>query len=52
MHTFAGLLMLVPAFGMLWLLAWMLKLPGWIKANLYIDEPPGDQGQERTEVQA
>ena len=38
MHTFAGLLMLVPAFGMLWLLAWLLKVPGWIRDNLFVEE--------------
>ena len=48
MHTFAGLVMLVPAFFLLWLLAWMLKLPGWIGGNLFVEEhvPGGGDGTE------
>ncbi|MHC4715419.1 MAG: exosortase/archaeosortase family protein [Planctomycetota bacterium] len=42
MHYFAGMLMLIPAFGMLWLLAWMLR-------SLYA---VGDEDQEETPADA
>ncbi len=40
MHTFAGIVMLIPAFGLLWLLAWILQ-------RVFVDEePPGGRHEE------
>ncbi len=36
MHHFTGMLMLVPAFAMLWLLAWILR---WIHRHAVLEEP-------------
>ena len=41
MHYFAGMLMLIPAFGMLWLLSWMLRSL-YADADEDEDESPGD----------
>jgi len=41
MHHFTGLLMLVPAFGLLWAMAWVLK---WIDRHLYVDADDADDG--------
>lgn len=36
MHYFTGMLMLIPAFGLLWLLSWILR-------NIFVEQPPEEQ---------
>jgi len=44
MHTFTGMLMLIPAFGMLWLLS-------WIMCHLFVEEAAEDQAGAEAESQ-
>lgn len=42
MHTFTGILMLIPAFGLLWLLAWILH-------RIFVEEESPGDGHEETD---
>jgi exosortase len=45
MHYFTGVLMLIPALGLLWLLSWILR-----KMVVEVDEEPAPEGQEKAQA--
>jgi exosortase len=38
LHTATGMLMLIPAFAMLWGLGWLLEVPRWLANKLFVEE--------------